>query len=135
MPAALRPGAVIRYPFLWKSQHARGESAGRKERPCAVALRITGVSGDMLVLFPITTRQPEAGRMAVEVPSAEVARAGLDRSRRSWIIFDEVNTDRADNSYNIAPRAELGTLSAAFFGPIVLRFIAERRRVLSIPRG
>jgi hypothetical protein len=89
----------------------------------------------MLVLFPITTRQPEAGRMAVEVPSAEVARAGLDRSRRSWIIFDEVNTDRADNSYNIAPGAELGTLSAAFFGPIVLRFIAERRRVLSIPRG
>lgn len=32
------PGLVIRYSYLWASEHARGQEEEVKDRPCAVVL-------------------------------------------------------------------------------------------------
>ena len=76
---ALRTGCVIRYPYLWVREAERGETEGRKPRPVAVGVRITRPNGeDVLVLFPITSQPPSAGRFAFEIPEMEKRRAGLD---------------------------------------------------------
>ncbi|MBU6299627.1 MAG: hypothetical protein KGJ79_13860 [Alphaproteobacteria bacterium] len=38
--ADFRTGAVIRFPYLWAREAARGETEGRKPRPGAVGVRI-----------------------------------------------------------------------------------------------
>ena len=86
----LASGAVIRFQFLWAHEAERGELEGRKARPTVVGFRL---DEDLLWLFPITTKAPEPGRFAREIPETEKQRAGLDRHSRSWIILDEINTD------------------------------------------
>lgn len=78
--AALRTGAVIRFPYLWAREAADGETEGRKFRPVTVGVRIPKPKGeDVLVLFPITSQQPASGRFAAEIPDLEKRRAGLRR--------------------------------------------------------
>lgn len=108
---SLASGAVIRYPFLWGREAARGETEGRKPRPTVVGFRL---DGDLLLLFPITTRPPEPGRFAAEVPDTEKRRAGLDADRRMWIILDEMNTDSVSRSRYLEPDCEIGRFSRAF---------------------
>ena len=36
---AIQTGCVIRYPYLWAQQAARGETEGRKDRPTVVGVR------------------------------------------------------------------------------------------------
>ena len=91
----LTTGAVLRYPFLWVSQAARGETEGRKPRPTVVGFRI---DGNVLLLFSVTTLQSDASRISIEVPDMEKRRAGLDADRRCWIMLDEINEDRLDLS-------------------------------------
>ncbi|HEX3653012.1 MAG TPA: hypothetical protein VHU18_09345 [Rhizomicrobium sp.] len=80
---ALRTGAVIRYPYLWVREAAKGETEGRKFRPVAVGVRIPDAGGeDLLILFPITTQAPARERFAAEIPDTEKRRAGLDRRLR-----------------------------------------------------
>ena len=121
----LTTGAVIRYPFLWAAQAARGETEGRKPRPSVVGFRI---DGNLLLLFPITTKQPEAARVCAEIPDTEKHRAGLDRDRRSWILLDELNEDLADRSAYIEPDALIGRFSPAFIIKVIETFLAARRR-------
>ncbi|RWL42858.1 MAG: hypothetical protein EOR61_31710, partial [Mesorhizobium sp.] len=43
-------------------------------------------AGDLVLFFPITTKEPEKARFAVEIPAIERRRAGLDADRPLWII-------------------------------------------------
>ena len=122
----LTTGAVLHYPFLWASQAARGETAGRKPRPTVVGFRI---GGNVLLLFPVTTLQPDASRVGIEVPDMEKRRAGLDADRRCWIILDEINEDRLDVSVHIEPDALIGRFSRAFILRVIEIFMSARRRV------
>ena len=70
--------AVIRYPYLWSREEGKGETGGRKVRPVAVGVRIARADGDLVLFFPITTKQPERDRFAFEIPVIEKRRAGLD---------------------------------------------------------
>jgi hypothetical protein len=79
---AFTTGAVILYPYLWARQHDGGEREGRKSRPTAVGVRLSTASGDRLILLAITTRMPDAGRHAIEIPETEKRRAGLDIASR-----------------------------------------------------
>lgn len=63
-------GLVILYNFLWAHEHDRGAEHGRKARPACVVVPLTGQSGNV-VLFPLTTREPGADRLAVKVPETE----------------------------------------------------------------
>ena len=112
---SLKSGAVILYPYLWHREADRGETEGRKLRPAAVAVRIARPGKpDTLVLFPVTTKQPEAGRFMAEIPEMEKRRAGLDTSLRQWIILDEANEEIWPGSYYLEPRPPLGAFSKKF---------------------
>ena len=126
---AIKSGVIIIYPFLWSRQAALGESEGRKHRPVVVAVRVPHPNkNDLLILFPITTKQPSHGQFAVEVPETKKYRAGLDPMLRQWIILDECNEDEIPGSYYVEPVPPVGAFSKRFFLPLVLDFIKRRER-------
>jgi hypothetical protein len=82
---------VIRYAYLWRSEHDLGREEGVKERPCAVLLAVANDAGERkVIVLPITHAPPRKDVPAVEIPSATKRRLGLDDSR-SWVILSEAN--------------------------------------------
>jgi hypothetical protein len=78
---------VVRYAYLWRSEHERGLEEGAKNRPCAVLLAVKDDGGDRkVVVLPITHTPPRDPAHAVEIPLATKHRLGLD-DERSWIIL------------------------------------------------
>lgn len=130
----IQTASVIRYPYLWAREAGRGETEGRKERPVAVGVRMPRPDGDLVLFFPVTTKQPEASRFAVELPAIEKRRAGLDADRRLWIIFDEFNTDIVGNSFYLEPEPPTGSFSKAFFLPLLREFIRLRKSATEVSR-
>ena len=131
----IQTASVIRFPYLWAREAADGETEGRKDRPVAVGVRIARPNGeDLLVLFPITSRPPQRDRFAVEVPEMEKRRAGLDPTRRLWIILDEYNQDVIGRSFYLEPEPPLGRFSKAFFLPLLREFIKRRADARSVNR-
>ena len=119
----LQSGVVLHYPYLWGREADRGETEGRKQRPTVVAVRLRRAGkADLLALFPITTQQPEADRIAKEIPDTEKRHAGLDHSLRQWIILDEFNAESLPGTYYLEPDARLGRLNDLFFKPLVRDF-------------
>lgn len=132
----LRTGAVIRFPYLWAREAARGETEGRKPRPAAVGVRIPKAKGeDVLVLFPITSQEPSRGRFAAEIPDTEKRRAGLDGALRLWIVLDEYNQDTIGRSFYLEPEPPLGYFSKAFFLPLLREFIRRRAQASAVHRN
>lgn len=131
----VQTAAVVRYPYLWSREAGKGETEGRKNRPVAVGVRIARSDGDLVLFFPITTKQPEPNRFAVEIPAIEKRRAGLDVDLRVWIIFDEFNSDIIGRSFYLEPEPPLGRFSKAFFLPLLKEFIARRRSFSEISRS
>lgn len=130
----IQTGCVIRYQYLWAREAAGGETEGRKKRPVVVGVRVARLSGDAIMLFPVTTKQPEADRFAVEIPDIEKKRAGLDGWRQLWILFDEYNYDVIGRSCYLEPDCLTGQLSKAFLLPYVQRVIAEQEKIKSVSR-
>lgn len=84
-------GLVIRYSYLWQSEHARGQEEGGKDRPCAVILVTQTQAGDNVVtVLPITHTPPDHPALALEIPQQTKKRLGLD-SERSWVVLTEAN--------------------------------------------
>ena len=72
MTDAPQLGDVGSFPFLWKRQERRGETEGRKYRPCAIVLLTKTERGQQEVLLvPITSQPSESNPLAVEVPEIE----------------------------------------------------------------
>lgn len=113
----------------------QGETEGRKYRPVAVGVRITRIEGDMLFLFPITTKEPESGRFSAEIPATEKRRAGLDVDLRLWIILDEYNADIVGQSFYLEPDPPIGRFSKAFFLPLMREFVVRRRSLKGVDRA
>jgi hypothetical protein len=127
--------SVIRYPFLWAREAARGETEGRKLRPTAVGVRVVRPNGeDLVILFPITSQAPERSRFAVEIPQMEKRRAGLEIDMRLWLILDEYNQDVVGRSFYLESEPPLGRFSKAFFLPLMREFIARRERARRVDR-
>jgi len=119
----LRPGTIVRYPYLWKWQDARGETEGRKDRPTCVlvAARRPGPDVTHLALLAISSQPPTDGEVALEVPEIECRRGGLADWRQAWITVGEYNYDIAERSYYL----ELDQRPLGRFGkPFVMRVAA-----------
>jgi hypothetical protein len=127
-------GTVIRYPYLWAREARDGETEGRKDRPVAVGVRLGRMDGDLILLFPVTSRQPETARFSVEIPAIEKRRAGLDPTLRLWLILDEFNTDVVGRSFYLEPIPPIGRLSKAFFLPLLREFVARRATFTQVDR-
>ncbi|ABS70191.1 hypothetical protein [Xanthobacter sp. VNH20] len=130
----IQTATVIRYPYLWARQARAGETEGRKDRPVAVGVRIVRPDGDLVLFFPITTKEPEASRFFAEIPAIERRRAGLDADLRLWLILDEFNTDLVGRSFYLEPEPPIGRFSKAFFLPLLRRFIARRQAFTEVSR-
>lgn len=132
----IRSGAVVTYPYLWAHQHDKGEIAGRKDRPTAVGIRMPQKrGGDILVLFPITSKEPAPGQTGLEIPKNEKERGGLDPGMRLWIILDEYNTDIVGKSFYLKPGSKIGRISLAFLKPMLLTLLKNRSKVRHVPRN
>jgi hypothetical protein len=85
------PGLVIRYSYLWRSEHLQGREEGVKDRPCAIILAVTDDEGHRVVtVLPITHSPPDRRVASIEIPFATKQRLGLD-AERSWIVLTEAN--------------------------------------------
>lgn len=120
-------GQVFDYHYLWKWQADRGETEGRKKRPSCVVIVIKN-EADHHVMFiaPITSKTPDQGRTALEIPETEARRAQLDSSLSLWVILDELNADVLEASYTIEDRSPRGAFSPAFTDAI-LRSVQQLR--------
>ena len=129
MTDATHAGAVLRYPYLWARQAGRGETEGRKTRPCAVILALQTANGQTeLRLCAVTTQPPPTGTHAVEVPEIERRRAGLDGGMPLWVIVDEHNVDVFEQSFFIEPQSQIGAFSSAFTKDLQAEMIVALRQ-------
>jgi hypothetical protein len=82
---------VIRYAYLWRSEHEQGIEEGGKDRPCAILLAVIDDSGDQdVIVLPITHSPPYDPALAIEIPQPTKRRLNLDDDR-SWIVLAEAN--------------------------------------------
>jgi len=88
IPNAPQAGMVLHYSFLWKHEAERGQSEGAKDRPVVVVVLLA--DGEEVVVAPITTKPPEAGALAIEVPPRVRAHLRLDATQ-SWISIATLN--------------------------------------------
>ena len=124
LPAPV-PGLVIRYSYLWASEHARGQEEGVKDRPCAVVLASINKAGRQTVtVLPISHTPPSNPLLAVEIPAATKRRLGLDDAR-SWVVLTEANRF-------VWPGPDLrplqpGDVASVAYGPLPYRLFEEIR--------
>jgi hypothetical protein len=142
LPAPI-PGLVIRYGYLWHSEHLTGREEG-KDRPCAIvaALRPADETGETRVLvLPVTHSPPTQPAFAVEIPALVKERLQLDADR-SWVVLSEWNEfvwpgpdlRRAPGSDESS--VAYGMLPPGFFAAIRDRFLAlaTTRQARRVPR-
>ncbi len=136
------PGLVIRYSYLWASEHARGQEEGLKDRPCAVIVVSASKAGAQIVtVLPITHTPPSNPLLAVEIPFTTKQRLGLD-DQRSWVALTETNRfiwpgpDLRPAQPGNAASVAYGQLPYGLFETIRLKFIAalKAQASLTVPR-
>jgi hypothetical protein len=127
------PGLVIRYSYLWRHEHLRGQEEGIKDRPCAVILVTVNEDNDRIVtVLPITHTPPSDPTLAVEIPPTVKRRLKLD-DERSWVALTEANRfvwpgpDLRPAISGEAASVSYGTLPYKLFEEIRVKFIAAIR--------
>ncbi len=132
------PGLVIRYSYLWRSEHERGRGEGVKDRPCAVVLALPGKN---TVVLPITHSPPPKDQPALEIPEQIKRRLRLD-PEPSWVILSEANLFSWPGP-DLRPRVNgdlstivYGLLPRSFFYAIREEFLrnARTRTIRLVPR-
>jgi hypothetical protein len=124
-------GLVISYSYLWKEDEERGQTEGRKDRPCAIVLVVDHPDPrtegrKRVVVAPITHTAPHDLDVAVEIPLRVKEHLGLD-SDPSWVILEEVNVFTWPG-FDLRPirrsggRIDYGLLPPKFFDRLIGRF-------------
>jgi len=73
----------------------------------------------VMFIAPITSKAPDQGRVALEIPETEARRARLDTHLKLWVVLDELNADILEASYTLEDRSPRGSFSAAFTDAIL----------------
>lgn len=135
--ADYRSGDILDFPYLWAWQARRGETEGRKDRPCCLALISPMADGrHRIFLLPITTTPPGADDDSMPVPPIEARRAGLDAQLRQWVILSEWNVDLLETSYYLDHHEPRGRFSRAFLHKVLthLRLLLQAGELRSVRR-
>ena len=91
------PGAVVHYGYLWHEQQRRGQVSPSEDRPCLIVLvrkepmREAPDDGHRVWTMPITTRPDPDAPNRLELDRTIKDRLGLDPSRSSWLVCEELN--------------------------------------------
>lgn len=124
------PGLVIRYAYLWLSEHRTGRDDGVKDRPCAIVLTVA--EEERVLVLPVTRSAPKTAADAIELPPQVKKQLGLD-AERSWVVLSECN-DFIWPGPDLRRVGERGDASVAY-GFLPPRFFAElRRRFVALAR-
>jgi hypothetical protein len=123
------PGLVVRYSYLWRSEHLEGREEGAKDRPCAIvaAIRADETGSIRVLVLPVTHSPPEHPSLVVEIPATVKQRLRLDEAR-SWVVLTEwnefvwpgpdlrrlPNADDASVAYGMLPPALFATIRDRF---------------------
>ena len=101
-----KPGLVIRFSFLWSSEHDQGVVEGSKDRPCAIVVAVPygGERQVRTIVAPITHSAPVDSSTSLEIPANVCRSLGLDGARH-WIRFDELNRFTWPG-YDLRPRPD-----------------------------
>lgn len=129
---------VLRYRYLWLSEHERGSEEGRKARPVVVVVVVVVVLARAVVrgsvvatVVPVTHAPPGGASRAVVMPTAVKRRLGLDDDA-SWIVTDEVNAF-------VWPGPDLAPVAAGrdecVFGTVPQRLLHEIARSIAANRA
>jgi len=139
-----RPGLVIRYSYLWRSEHLRGREEGQKDRPCAIVAAIRSDENGITrtLVLPVTHTTPERPEFAIEIPQRVKARLGLD-AEKSWVVLPEWNEfawpgpDLRRATGGDETSVAYGMLPPNLFNVIRDRFLAlvRTRRSTRVPRS
>lgn len=121
-----KPGLVIRYDYLWKTEVAAGRGQGKDRPACLVAATDALVRPRHVVLLPITHVPPFGDTIGIEIPAKVKQAIGLDDGQ-SWVIVSEHNIDEWPNgglsripggggkfSYGFIPPGLFGKIRASF---------------------
>jgi PemK-like, MazF-like toxin of type II toxin-antitoxin system len=82
---------VVSYGYLWRHEHERGRSEGRKDRPCVIVLSVENSQmGIMVTVAPVTHSPPADPEIGIEIPLSVKRHLGLDDAR-SWVVVNEGN--------------------------------------------
>jgi len=96
-----RQGDVWTYEYLWRHEHEAGAEHGRKPRPTALVAIAVGKDGRTNLFFlPITSTEPGADRLAMEVPEIECKR---ERSGFGHAHVDDAGQIQPRHSGNVIP--------------------------------
>lgn len=132
------PGLLIRYAYLWLSEHRAGREDGAKDRPCAIVLTVADdAEATRCLVVPVTHSAPNASIEALELPPEAKRHLGLD-AERSWVVLSECNDfvwpgpDLRRVGAQSDASVAYGFLPPRFFAELRRRFVAlarERRNV------
>ena len=99
-----------------------------KKRPCCVAIIVATAKGrHVLFIAPITSKAPEKGRIALEIPETEARRANLDAVIPLWAMVDEMNADILEVSHVLEDRVPRGQFTRAFTDMVITRVHEVRK--------
>ena len=129
------PGLVIRYSYLWRSEHLQGRDEGHKDRPCAIiaAIRRDDTADTRVLVLPVAHSPPEHPSLAVEIPWKVKHRLGLDEAR-SWVVLSEWNEFVWPGpDLRPTPGAADGAVAYGFLPPGL--FASIRDRFLALVQG
>lgn len=133
-------GSVIRYRYLWKREAEDGLEEGAKDRPVALIVAHAPNDGTCIVV-PITHSPPDDPAEAIEIPTFEKRRLGLDRER-SWIVLTEINAfvwpgpDLRPVPDRDPRTVVYGAISKGLYAEVLARLqaLVRARRVRPVPR-
>ena len=127
-------GLVVRYSYLWLSEHSQGREEGVKDRPCAIIVALVqGDGSERVLVVPVTHTEPKNPADAMEIPGAIKKRLGLD-GERSWVVLTESNEFAwpGPDLRRIADRDD-GSVAYGYLPPKF--FVELRRRFVELERG
>lgn len=127
-----KPGLVIRYNFLWSSEHQQGTVEGSKDRPCAIVGAAPRDEHGHIrtIVAPITHSAPDDLETSLEIPAGICRSLGLDDGRH-WLRFDELNSFLWPG-YDLRPRSDgrydYGMLPRGLFETLRKGILEAQRR-------
>lgn len=137
------PGLVIRYSYLWYTEHLKGREEGQKDRPCAIiaSIRSDDHGNTRVLVLPVTHAPPGHPSLAVEIPPKVKQRLQLDDAR-SWIALSEWNeftwpgpdlrrlpgADDSTVAYGMLPPSLFATIRDRFIALVNARIVHDVKR-------
>ncbi|MDX1711705.1 MAG: type II toxin-antitoxin system PemK/MazF family toxin [Rhodovibrionaceae bacterium] len=115
------PGLVVCYEYLWHRQQTLGATEAEKARPAVIVL--ISAETQQVMVAAITTQEDD--RDSIGIPPRVAAHLGLDNTRPSRVVVDEVNYFHWPNDLAQVPNAPRSRFHYGFLPPRLFETIKQ----------